>query len=543
METEVLQEIPLGADDVLQEIVVNAEKPKETAAPEPSTGDVISASALAALTGLASPFAGAAQYFGYNAPADKLKDITKYAEEVGGGWATGANVIGQVASPLPWKVGNLAAKGIEAIPKVGSSVAARMAGQGAAGAAFSPTDTNNTEGYTQFLKDKVIQTGEGAGLGAVLGKAGQAVINPKVSEQVKMLKDAGMKYFTPGQLASQLPFVGKGIQNAEKAITSLPIAGSIVSHGLDVANQDFNRAIGNKVLGNIGQKVPEDINAGNDLLDYVHGQIGKAYDDVVPYINLSNTANPATGQTARQSILREVGRVTADPIEANKKLIANEVKGTFLNSLTKNGFMTGEEYRTAEKSLGAKARTYMMNPQTKEVGYALQDILSHVRGLMIDQNPVVGKELMAAHKAFKAYIPMEKAAAMRGANEGVFSPGQFANQTEKASGIRGTATGRGKYIPTSQAAESVLGKAVPDSGTAGRMMTSKMLVGGAAEGAGHLATGLMPLTAIGALYNKPMMGLTTKLATERPSWMQEVEPYVSSGIARAAGQALGQEDQ
>jgi hypothetical protein len=74
-------------------------------------------------------------------------------------------------------------------------------------------------------------------------------------------------------------------------------------------------------------------------------------------------------------------------------------------------------------------------------------------------------------------------------------------------------------------------------------MTAKMLLGGAAEGAGHLTTGLMPLTAIGALYNKPMMGLTTKLATERPSWMREVEPYVSSGMARAAGQALGQEDQ
>jgi hypothetical protein len=162
---------------------------------------------------------------------------------------------------------------------------------------------------------------------------------------------------------------------------------------------------------------------------------------------------------------------------------------------------------------------------------------------MIDQNPVVGKELMAAHKAFRAYIPMEKAAAMRGANEGVFNPGQYANQVEKSEGIRKTATGKGKYIPVSQSAESVLGKAVPDSGTAGRLMTAKMLFGGAAEGAGHLATGLVPLGALGAFYNKPMMGLTTKLATERPSWMQEVEPYVSSGMARAAGQALGQEDQ
>jgi hypothetical protein len=543
METEVLQEIPVGGDDVLQEINVTAEKPKETAAPEPSTGDVISASALAALTGIAAPFAGAAQYFGYNAPAEKLKDITKYAEEVGGGWAKGANIAGQVVSPLPLKLGNLAAKGVEAIPKIGSSVMARMAGQGAAGAALSPTDTNNTTGYTQFLKDKVIQTGEGAALGGILGKVGQTLISPKVSENVQTLKDAGMKYFTPGQLASQLPLVGKGLQNAEKSLTSLPLTGMVVSHGLDVADQSFNKAAGNVVLKNIGQEVPKDINAGNDLLDYVYGQIGKAYDDVVPYIHLSNARDPVTGVTAKQSIWGEVNRIIPDQTIAHQKLIADEIRQTFLDRLGKQGSMTGEEYRSAEKALSSKARKYIGSQENGPVGHALQDVLYHIRGILVDQNPVVGNELMAAHKAFRTYIPMEKAAAMRGANAGVFNQSQFAGQIAKHEGTRATALGRGELIPFTQTAESVMGKPVPDSGTTGRALWAAKLGLGAAEGAGHFLTGAVPLATALSLYNKPMMGLTTKLATERPSWMREVEPYVSSGIARAAGQALGQEDQ
>ena len=92
-----------------------------------------------------------------------------------------------------------------------------------------------------------------------------------------MLKDMGMNKFTPGQLMSQLPFVGKPIQNLESNLTSLPFAGSIIGYGQNVANKDFNLAMANQVLKPLGEAVPKDIKAGNELLKLVDDRIANAY--------------------------------------------------------------------------------------------------------------------------------------------------------------------------------------------------------------------------------------------------------------------------
>jgi hypothetical protein len=85
--------------------------------------------------------------------------------------------------------------------------------------------------------------------------------------------------------------------------------------------------------------------------------------------------------------------------------------------------------------------------------------------------------------------------------------------------------------------EDVLGKNIPDSGTAGRlasMLTAKGMLGGLGEGLGHLASFGAPAIATGALYNPLSRNILTKVATERPDVVRAVEPAISGALARAS---------
>ena len=142
---------------------------------------------------------------------------------------------------------------------------------------------------------------------------------------------------------------------------------------------------------------------------------------------------------------------------------------------------------------------------------------------------------MGIHDAFKKYLRIERAAAYRGADEGVFNPSQFKAATESLAGRKGTATGKGIFMPESQAAIDVLGKTVPDSATAGRLMSAKTLGLGAAETGLNLASSLAPSIAAGTMYNPLAMYLMTKLATSRPDVVKAAAPAASKLAGRAGG--------
>jgi len=90
-------------------------------------------------------------------------------------------------------------------------------------------------------------------------------------------------------------------------------------------------------------------------------------------------------------------------------------------------------------------------------------------------------------------------------------------------------------MPQSQAATDVLGKTVPDSGTAGRLMSAKTLGLGAAEGGLNLLSSFAPSVAAGTMYNPLAMYLMTKLATARPEAVKAAAPAASRIAGRAGG--------
>ena len=176
--SEALKKLPnLGVPEKAQkanEAFAEAAKPKEA-----SLGEKALATGAAALTGLAAPMAGAAEYLGIKRPAQLIKEVSETTGQIAPVAAPVAEFAGSVLSPMPTKVGNVAA-GL--LPK--AQTLGRMATQGAVGAAFNPLGTAEDKDYLDFLAQKAGQIGTGGGLGGAFGKLGQTIMNPKVSEKM-----------------------------------------------------------------------------------------------------------------------------------------------------------------------------------------------------------------------------------------------------------------------------------------------------------------------------------------------------------------------
>lgn len=504
-----------------------------------------------AAVGLAKPFAGAAEWLGAGAPARYLNQASEELNKVGGIYSKGAELGGELLSPMPTKMLGLASKGMKYAPMAAKgledlfkeSVLAKGAAQGATAAALNPTDTTKDQSYTDFLGKKAEQIGFGGGAGAILGKAGQVAMNPKVSSDVQKLKDLGMKYFTPGQLASQVPMIGKLIQGVEQKATSIPLAGSLVEHGLKTSAGDFNRALGNEVLKPMGESLPKNIKPGEELVSYLNSRIENAYDKITPKLSLTNVIYKSpTSETGVTSTVKAFNDKLADvtqglPVDS-AEIVQKEFDRHILSPLYKmsldGGKMTGEEFRRAEKNLGQTAFSYMKNGQTYEVGAALKELQGELRKELAYQNPTLAKELNGIHQAFIRHLPVERAAGMLGSEGRIFAPSQFESAVKAVTKGKGNfASGNATFYPESQAALNVLGKKTPDSGTAGRMQLGNLLGFGAGAYAFPNLMGAMAPSAL--LYNKPVMGALTNLATERPEMMKRVAPSVQSGLSTLGG--------
>lgn len=500
--------------------------------PEAAAGATLLAGAVGAL----KPFAGAAQFLGMNKPAEVVRGLEQTAEKIGGTPAQVAGFAGEVASPLPVKAGALVDKTISPLT---SWLTAKMAAQGATQAAFNPVEASDP---LDFLAKKAEQAGLGAVFGAGAGKAAQTIMAPQISPQMQMLKDMGMTRFTPGQLLGQLPLVGKGIQKAESAATSLPIAGSLIERGAKSVNEDFNRAVANRVLQPMGESVPTNIKAGEDLVSYVNSRIDDAYDNIAPLLTIDNLrykspTSPSGFTTTVKVFNDKLGDVTRGLPSSKDHNLAGMVKQEFdkyiLDPLLTRGHLTGIEFREAEKNLGKVAYSYMRDPKYFQVGSALRELQSELRQELAAQNPALAKQLQAIHLSFRRHLPMERAASYVGAQDRVFSPAQF------ESGVKASSTGKGQFAsgqslmyPESQAALNVLGRSVPESGTVTRGM-----IGGGLLGAGALQAALPPIVGSAMLYNPLAMSIMTRLATDRPGAFVRAAPTVAPIAARAGALA------
>jgi len=491
-------------------------------------------SGLSGLQGVLKPIAGALQWANINKPMEALEKNANYAKSsvpttLGVNPASAAETVGEIAPSLaiPETLGTK-------IPQVANAIAKSPALKYAIPSAIQGlggqvTDTAN-KSYMDILGEKIADLGESTALGVAGGKVGQMLTNPQVSARLQQLKDMGMTKFTPGQLASNFPMIGEGIQNFEKKLTSLPIAGSVIGKGIQNSFEDFNKAVGNKVLSNLGLKLTKDAPVGNKMIETIGKKISDAYDGFLQNASFSDAIHPVLGQRTSEHLSNLADSAMAKLVPGQQKMMANDIATNVTGHIQNEKVMSGDQYREVEKYLSNKSNDFYSQGMDG-LGNAYRTVLSGLRQELKDQNPLVAKQLEQAHKAFREFQPLEVAASRRGADEGVFTPDQFKSAVQQVAGKKNVAKGQGMMMPESQAASDVLGTSVPNSGTADRL-AAMLSLKGLAEGAGHFKTGFAPLIGSALMYNEPAMKAMTKIATERPNVVRKLEPVVTGALSR-----------
>jgi hypothetical protein len=487
--------------------------------------------------GAAKPFAAAAQYAGFNAPANTLNALSKRFEEEGNSptISSGLDLTGQMVSPLQTKgvnaVQNLATK---VAPNVMKSNLVRGGVQGFVSGMLNPVDTKKGDNYGNFLENKAENVGASTLVGGGLNKLAQGLMNPKVSEAIKKARAMGMQ-LTPGQLL--------GFPNLEKKLTSLPISGRFVQGSLDDTNQMMNRAVANDALKSVNSKLPEDIPAGSEMMENLAKKVNESYKEIAKKIDFvpdKNTINylNAVATRAAQGISRD----------REREIFYETLKKNFFEPLMQNYKLTGKAFRNAESNLGTIANKYKNQTDQfeKDVGFALFDFQAALRKELARLNPAHAKELTGIHEFFRKYLVMQKAAGSAGAvnNANVFTPAQLSTAARLMADKMKKATSKGLLMKEANEYQNMLGKTVPDSGTATRSAVTKglgaageLLAGGAGAITNHSLVGAVaPMAGMYALYNPATKALlNTAIAGARPKVLQQAEPAVSSGLANAAG--------
>lgn len=492
-----------------------------------TTGAKVAATLGAGLQAPARLGAGLLQLAGINKPAEATEATSQYLKGIAGNPASVAEAVG------------------EAVPQMALPITRplAMAAQGAFTGMGQPNvDQGSLGSYSDMLLNKARQGLEGGVVGGVLGKLSQAALKPNVSPELKQLQEMGMDRFTLGQLLSDVPLIGQGIQRAEQAATSLPLTGSMIRKGLQTTNEDFNRAMANKVLDPMNIRVGKDVPAGRSLIDYLEETIGKGYDEIKDKIDFKNIIDPKTKKSTYDHMMEKFTDIARDKTIGQQRLIFDEFDNTFLKAFQRNKHLNGQEFREIEKSLGNKAKAYMKDPVLQDVGFALRDLQNAMRNELAYQNPAVGKELRSLHEAFKRYLRVERAGSYLGAQDGIYSPGQMQSAVKAVGGQKQFATGRSLLQPETEAALKVMGPTMPDSGTAGRQQVGDIMRTGLDLGAQVATTGA-PLIVSSGLYNPLAQKLMTKLATKRPQALGPVQPFVSRGVAGAGGSAATTQNQ
>jgi hypothetical protein len=308
-----------------------------------------------------------------------------------------------------------------------------------------------------------------AALGAGLNKAGGVVVDklasvaaPVIDPAVKLLRDAGVR-LTPGQVKG-----GKAMVAEDRAM-SRPRVGDSIAADRRQGIEDFNRGAVNRALLTIGVKVPDHIKTGHDAVAFAQDAVGKAYDNIMPKLTLKVDPRMAVGWRKAQQVVATLPEREAD-------LFDKITQATLKFGL--NGDMAGRPLSVAVRDLKKMAAGYSSSASEAErqLGEALSHLDDGVHSALSAQNPGYAAALKATNTAYKGTRIVSDAA--KGADEGIASTGQVktaVRQNDRSKNQRKTAAGRAFMQDYSEAGRKVLPSKTPDSGTAGRTNSDKLI--------------------------------------------------------------------
>lgn len=398
--------------------------------------------------------------------------------------------------------GGLVTKAVSKAPLLARTLAEIGYGAGY-GALTSPE--SRTEG--------AVGGGVGSALGMGVNRVVGGAIKPFIQPEAQAMMKEGIQP-TIGQA------IGGGVNTAEQKLRSLPLAGNLIRKARERATGEFNTAVGNRALGEIGESVGAGVKPGSGLTEEVATKIGNVFDRMEP--NARFVSDPVFSQEVA-AIRTQLSQTAPEKLTQFDNIVQNQIAAKL-----RNGAMNGEQWAGTRSMLGRISRDNRLgnaSADQRALADAVGDLQEAVNSNVVKSSAAsVQDDLANASSAWRQYKQMEKAAGMKGAmnNENVFTPSQYLSAVRGGLTSGQRAQGKGTNTEFAQQAQKVLGDTVPDSGTAGRLGMMDLLVGGATGGAAYAdPTGTLGAAAVlAAPYTK----------TGSKFLMQGVEPAYKAAV-------------
>lgn len=373
-----------------------------------------------------------------------------------------ARIGGNVAATLP----------LMATPMGATTTAGRMgvgAAQGAAIGALNPVVGQEAQqDYASSLgKNIALGAGVGAITPAIVGGVAR-IISPNASQAgstARLLRSEGVN-LTPGQIS------GGAVGRMEDRLMSAPILGDAIRGARGRAQEQLNRAVYNRVLEPIGEKTTK---VGREAVREASQKVSQAYDDVLKNVTF-------IPDDVFRGEISNISRLAQELPQKESRQFQNILNREVFGPLSKGRGVDGISFKQMESNLGEQASRFLSSTDAyqKSLGDAISELQSSLRSNLVRLNPQYADQLQRVNASFANLVRLQKAAGTVGANEGIFTPSQLAQavrSSDRTVRKNKYAQGRALMQDLSDAARSAMPTAVPDSGTAERLMLNAGALG------------------------------------------------------------------
>lgn len=388
------------------------------------------------------------QLTGRDLTPEDIKGLDEYkALEKASGEAVAGNIGMQVLSTL--QPGAALYKGATAVAgKVLPKILAPAAGAAASGGLITAATQPTLEGES---------TAGNAGLGAAgaavadvatrgLARVAQPIAQ---SEPVKKLLGQGVVP-TPGAAAGGL------VSRIEQSLESVPVIGWMISGGRNRAVKELDAAALKKALP---AGTAEQVKAGRDGIERAGDLLDAAYDSA--YNQIKGPVKVDSGFFKAIGDIPKQEGIDLPPSLA--KRFDALMKDRVFAKMSGEG-ASPDAIRDAQNSLGALARKYRgsLDPDQQALGQAFSEAKGKLRELVSRQSSGDFKATLdSLDKKYSALLTVEKASGYQGTKDGIFSAEALRRASKKSTG---------EMKDLASAGDDVMGRTVPDSGTAGRTL-------------------------------------------------------------------------
>lgn len=324
--------------------------------------------------------------------------------------------------------------------------------------------------------------GLGGAVGGSLAQPAARALTPTITPELRTLINEGVQ-LTPGQILGQGGAAGQAVKRVEDIVANAAVVGAPARAAQQRGNESFNRSVLNRILRNVGERLPDDVRLGHDAIRYVGDRLSQGYTQVLP--RLSGTRD--AGFDRRLNAIFGRARIPPDSAEGQNALrnLQTEISNAFDPN---TGAYTGRSLRDVSERLSDLSSGWRASddPYVRMAGETAARARDQLHGLARRQNaPEDAAALRNLDRGYAGLVRAERA--VLNTDDGIIQPGRYnsaVRQADSSSRKRAVARGQAFDQDLASAASRVMGNTAAMGGS--KDVNALMGLGAAATG---IATG------------------------------------------------------